>query len=98
MLTRMFAPWSISCVSICVLLLFFFPVAQGPFQATHGPITVFRARKALLMLVFLVLDAAAGVLARAGKSCISALRLLLSHSGSGLAGVQPGDCRAVLRC
>jgi hypothetical protein len=36
------------CVALCVLLIFFFPLMQGPFQATHGPTTEFRASRAAL--------------------------------------------------
>jgi hypothetical protein len=36
------------CVALCVLLIFFFPLVQGPFQATHGPTTEFRASRAAL--------------------------------------------------
>ncbi len=31
-------------VLICVLCLFFFPVARGSFSATHGPVTSGRSR------------------------------------------------------
>jgi hypothetical protein len=31
-------------VLICVLCLFFFPAARGPFSATHGPVTSGRSR------------------------------------------------------
>lgn len=39
---------------VCILALFFFPLAQaqGPFQATHGPTTAFRAKWAALVLLF----------------------------------------------
>jgi hypothetical protein len=36
------------CIALCVLLIFFFPLVQGPFQATHGPTTEFRASRAAL--------------------------------------------------
>lgn len=31
-------------VIICVLVLFFFPVARGPFSAVHGPVSANRSR------------------------------------------------------
>ena len=39
---------------VCVLLLFFFPLAHGSFQATHGPTTAFRARRACLAVLLLI--------------------------------------------
>lgn len=52
---------------VCVLALFFFPLAQGPFQATHGPTTAFRAKWAALVLLFSIVASAfrlAGVMVR----------------------------------
>ena len=49
--------------AICVLALFFFPLAHGSFQATHGPTTTFRAKRAFLVLLFTILTAALRVLA-----------------------------------
>jgi formate hydrogenlyase subunit 4 len=48
---------------VCVLAVFFFPLAQGPFQATHGPTTTFRAKWAVLVLLFITVAAAFQVLA-----------------------------------
>lgn len=48
---------------VCVLALFFFPLAQGSFQATHGPTTTFRAKWAVLVLLFIIVVAAFQVLA-----------------------------------
>lgn len=48
--------WIIPWVAVCVLLLFLFPLVQGPFQATHGPSTAFRARKALLVLLLSIIQ------------------------------------------
>lgn len=48
---------------VCVLALFFFPLAQGSFQATHGPTTTFRAKWAVLVLLFIIVAAAFQVLA-----------------------------------
>lgn len=39
------------CIALCVLLIFFFPLVQGPFQATHGPTTEFRASRAAMAVV-----------------------------------------------
>ncbi|HEX7289019.1 MAG TPA: hypothetical protein VF532_22735 [Candidatus Angelobacter sp.] len=43
--------WIGVCVTVCVLALFFFPLAQGSFQATHGPITAFRARRLIFGII-----------------------------------------------
>jgi hypothetical protein len=63
----MFGSLSGRCLGIlfvvCVLALFFFPLAHGSFQATHGPTTTFRARWAFLILLFTILTAALRVLA-----------------------------------
>jgi hypothetical protein len=58
----------VSFIALCVLLLFFFPLAQGPFQATHGPITAFRARMVFLILIFAIIHTALGILVLFSKS------------------------------
>jgi len=47
---------------VCVLLLFFFPMVHGPFQATHGPTTAFRARRSLQAVALSIVDAARSLL------------------------------------
>jgi hypothetical protein len=42
----------------CVLALFFFPLAHGPFQATHGPTTAFRAGRQFLSILYSLIRAA----------------------------------------
>ncbi len=44
--------WIGYCAAVCVLALFFFPLAFGPFQATHGPTTAFRARQNALAIIY----------------------------------------------
>jgi hypothetical protein len=56
---------------ICVLALFFFPLAQGSFQATHGPTTTFRAKWAFLLLLFITVAAAFRVLAAVIRARLS---------------------------
>lgn len=48
---------SVSAV-VCVLLMFFFPLPQGNFQSTHGPVTALRSLRAFLLLVFSIMAAA----------------------------------------
>lgn len=64
MFTWMFRRLMVSCAAVCVLLLFFFPLVHGPFQATHGPTTAFRWRKTFLTLLFLLFYVAKGLLSR----------------------------------
>lgn len=88
---------SVSAV-VCVLLMFFFPLPQGNFQSTHGPVTALRSMRALLMLLFSMMSAALQILAR----CIP---IALPVSGQSLwnrAG-QSGHfdlsrCGSTLRC
>jgi hypothetical protein len=49
------------------LLLFFFPLAQGPFQATNGPTTAFRAHIVFLVLILLIVHSALGMLVPLSK-------------------------------
>ena len=48
--------WMVPWLAVCILLLFFFPLVHGPFQATHGPNTAFRSRRALLALMLLIIQ------------------------------------------
>ncbi len=68
MLTSWHRRGMVSFIVVCVLLLFFFPLVQGPFQATHGPTTAFRARMAFLVLIFAIIYGALGILDRFSKS------------------------------
>ena len=62
----MLASWigrgTVFFIAVCVLLLFFFPLAQGPFQATNGPTTAFRAHMVLLILISMAAYIALGIL------------------------------------
>ena len=62
MLTCNWRRFLVCCAGVCVLLLFFFPLVHGPFSATHGPTTAFRARKILLALLLFVLSWSKGLL------------------------------------
>lgn len=69
------------CVALCVLLIFLFPLVQGPFQATHGPTTEFRASRAALAVLhsmekispLAVLTEASSALPESDFSCDTAL-------------------------
>lgn len=43
--------------AVCVAALFFFPLAHGTFQATHGPTTEFRAQRAAVAIVLSIAHA-----------------------------------------
>ncbi len=65
------------CISlsalICVLALFFFPLATGPFPVTHGPATAFRARQAFLVLLFVITSAAFHLFGRVPALLLAAI-------------------------
>ena len=42
---------------ISILALFFFPLVHGPFQATHGPTTALRSKRAFLILLLTIVMA-----------------------------------------
>ena len=43
---------------ICVLMIFFFPVMQGPYSVLHGPVTALRAARAAVHLRLAIVQAA----------------------------------------
>ena len=57
MLASLFSRYLCIFAVVCVLALFFFPLAHGPFQATHGPTTALRARRAFLLIVAILMAA-----------------------------------------
>lgn len=87
----------IFCAAVCVLLLFFFPVVHGPFQATHGPTTALRWRKALLALLFLLFYAAKGLLSRP-EAMTDALIEQPRPDGDGTLNSNLEENLAILRC
>jgi hypothetical protein len=64
MLASLFSRRMVLWLAVCVLLLFLFPLVHGPFQATHGPNTAFRARRALLALILSIMQGGMSLLAR----------------------------------
>lgn len=96
MLTWMYRRLVVSLAAVCVLLLFLFPVVHGPFQATHGPTTAFRARMAFLVLLFSILHAAAFVLYRLKYA--AELSRLTGEDGRGRVSVLGNESPALLRC
>lgn len=82
---------------ICVLMIFFFPVMQGPYSVLHGPVTALRSARAGLHLRLAIVRAALSSLAR---FLISALVIFtqFSLSRAGLWSVSLPGCNTVFRC
>jgi hypothetical protein len=97
MLTWMFRGLMVFCAAVCVLLLFFFPLVHGPFQATHGPTTALRWRKALLALLFLLFYAAKGLLSRP-EAVTDALIEQARPEGGAVLSTSLEENLAILRC
>jgi hypothetical protein len=97
MFTWMFRRLMVSCAAVCVLLLFFFPLVHGPFQATHGPTTAFRWRKAFLALLFLLFYVAKGLLSQP-EIVADALIEQPRPVGDGILQPTLEESLAILRC
>jgi hypothetical protein len=101
-LASMFIPppgrWMGFCVAACVLALFFFPLAHGSFQATHGPTTAFRARRVICGIIHAMVRAILLALACVLTACrVDLDRLALRRHGPGsLTGAVPST--PILRC
>jgi hypothetical protein len=90
--------WIGICVAVCVLVLFFFPLAQGSFQATHGPITAFRARRLIFGIIRFVIRNVLLAFARVLPACSLGL-LGLAQGVNGPGGfVDATPSMAILRC
>ena len=85
-----------ACVVVCVLGLFFFPLAHGSFQATHGPTTSLEAGRALTALLFSILIAAFTLFLLYADTASQGLRTL--YLGSPEQGRQLRGAGTVLRC
>ncbi len=96
MLTWTFRRILVSFAAVCVLLLFFFPLVHGPFQATHGPTTEFRAFKAFLVLLFSIVYAAGAVLYRLRET--TGWSPVVSSRGHDSGNLSPTESTAILRC
>ncbi|MGC1453011.1 MAG: hypothetical protein WA830_23515 [Candidatus Sulfotelmatobacter sp.] len=58
---------------LCVLMIFFFPVMQGPYSVVHGPATALQAARAAARLRIIIVQ---GALNSQGNILISPLVLL----------------------
>jgi hypothetical protein len=82
---------------ICVLALFFFPLMQGPFQATHGPTTALRSKRAFLILLLTIMMAALQLVSVLFPILLRTFRVFIGDNNArkrwSLAG-----CDGILRC
>ena len=58
---------------LCVLMIFFFPVMQGPYSVAHGPVTALQAARAAARLRIIIVQ---GALNSLGNFLISPLVIL----------------------
>jgi hypothetical protein len=58
---------------LCVLMIFFFPLMQGPYSVVNGPATVFQATRAAARLRIVIVQ---GALNSLGSLLISPLVIL----------------------
>lgn len=98
MLASLFSRWMVPWLAVCVLLLFLFPLVHGPFQATHGPNTAFRARRALLALILFIVQCGMILFAR-----FHGVTKTLTRHGDFLLESQAATCRysfdsLIMRC
>lgn len=90
--------WLGFCVAACVLALFFFPLAHGSFQATHGPTTVFRARRLISSIIHSLVRNVLLALARLLTACSVELGGLAQRMHASRDLVHASPSTAILRC
>ncbi len=82
---------------LCVLMIFLFPTAQGPYSVVHGPGTAFQAARAAARLRTAIVQ---GALICLGNFLISPLVVLswMSFSNTEFHSVGLPEYNIVLRC
>jgi hypothetical protein len=82
---------------ICVLMIFLFPLMQGPYSALHGPVTALRAARAGVHLRLAIVQAS---LSSLGGLLISPLVVLsqISFSKAEFQSVSLLESGTVFRC
>ena len=83
---------------ICVMSIFLFPVGSGPFSATHGPATAFRAKRAALLLSLTLLVAAILTVACASLFSLCHVALATLPDASAAQISKPPALTCVLLC
>lgn len=84
-------------ILICVLSLFFFPAAEGPYPAVHGPVTALQAMRFSVRLqnaIAAVLSCVSPTPIAAGAGSFSSMAVRQAN----LAGRDPGATTTILRC
>lgn len=90
--------WMVPWLAVCVLLLFFFPLVHGPFQATHGPNTAFRSRRALLALMLFIIQSGTMVFSKLRVSAQLIIEGFTLSFGFGGHGSQDAFDSSIMRC
>ena len=98
MLTSLFGRCIGLSTVVCVLLLFFFPLAHGNFQSTHGPVTALRSKRSLLLLVSSIVQAALLVFAVRIPVALFQRRHRFSTVSTQPESYGLDACNSVLRC
>ena len=83
---------------LCVLMIFFFPVMQGPYSVVHGPVTALQAARAAARLRIIIVQGAQNTL---GNFLISPLVTLSSWillSQAEFRSVSVPEYNTILRC
>ena len=90
--------WELAAVAVlCVLTIFLFPAAQGPYSVVHGPATALQAARAALRVRIAIVQAALNSLVSSLRSPLVVLSWLwLSNTEFRSAHVP--ESRAILRC
>ncbi len=82
---------------LCVLMIFFFPVMQGPYSVAHGPVTALQAARAAARLRIIIVQ---GALNSLGNFLISPLVILswMLLSQAEFCSVSVPEYNTILRC
>jgi hypothetical protein len=82
---------------LCVLMIFFFPLMQGPYSVVHGPATALQATRAAARLRIVIVQ---GTLNSLGSFLISPLVILswMLLSQAEFCSVGLPEYNTVLRC
>jgi hypothetical protein len=90
--------WELAALAVlCVLTIFLFPTAQGPYSVVHGPATAFQAARAAARLRTAIVQ---GALICLGNYLISPLEVLswISLSNTEFQSVSLPEYNIILRC
>jgi hypothetical protein len=80
-----------------IVLVFLFPVMQGPYSAVHGPATALQAARAAARLRTAIVQGASNCL----RNCLISQLIVLSWMSLSEAEFRSGDlpeCTTILRC